>query len=517
MTGLFAMKKLRDLAEQYSLEVAVFVCGALVMIFEINGSRIVAPFLGTSTYIWTSLIGVILGSLSVGYWIGGRVADKRPNISTLASVIFLSGGLVSVSTFTKDIVLGSISTASLGLEIKSLIAALLLFAPPSIAFGFVLPFATKIRLERLSESGKTVGRLYALSTIGSILGTFLAGFFLIPFVGSVRTLYLIAAALFALSIFLAPLGIRRSTIVCLTFFVFAMSVNELLAVYGWQTKRLIDIDTEYARLAVFDARDPRTQKPIRVIVNDPYFVQSAIFHDSDDLVFEYNRFFHLASYFKPDMSRALMIGGAGYSFPRDFLRAYPNATIEVVEIDPEMTSIARNEFRLTDDPRMRIIHADARVYLNNGGNGNYDVIFMDAFGTLFSIPYQLTTVEAVRRMYEALSENGVVIANIGGALTDDGSKFFAAEVATFRAVFESVRIYKVIANRPDSDLQNLILVGVKGNAVTEERTADSQISTLLSNEFKSEVNKLPVLTDDLAPVEYYNSIAQNFRRSVNGN
>ena len=506
------MRNIRDLTEKYALETAVSVCGALVMIFEINGSRIVAPFLGTSTYIWTSLIGVILGALSLGYWLGGRVADKRPSVSLLASVIFLAGGLVSFSTFAKDIVISSISAMPLGLEFKSLVASLLLFAPPSVAFGFVLPFAVKIRLDRLSDSGKTVGRLYALSTIGSILGTFLAGFVLIPFVGSVRTLYLIAAALFALSIFLAPFALKRTTITSLTFFIFGMLANEMLAVYGWQTKRMIDVDTEYARLTVLDSTDLRTHRPIRVIVNDPFFAQSAIFHDSDELVFEYTRFFHLGSYFKPDMSGALMIGGAGYSFPRDFLRTYPNATIDVVEIDPGMTKIAREEFRLVDDPRMRIIHKDARVFLNDEQNGNYDAIFMDAFGTLFSIPYHLTTVESVRRMHDALVEDGVLVANVGGALIGKGSRFFRAEVATFRAVFNDVRIYKVVPERPDSELQNLIIVGIKGSIVPNVPPSNSGIASMLGREYKGEVEPLPILTDDLAPVEYYNAIAQNFRR-----
>jgi len=250
-----------------------------------------------------------------------------------------------------------------------------------------------------------------------------------------------------------------------------------------------------------------------VIVNDPYFIQSAVFLDSDDLVFEYNRFFHLASYFKPDMQRSMIIGGAGYSFPRDFLHKYPHATIDVIEIDPGMTKIAREQFRLRDDERLKIIHADARLYLNEIPNGDYDTIFMDAFGTLFSVPYQLTTVEAVRQMHRSLKDNGVVVANIGGALTGDGSKFFRAELATFRAVFDEVRVYKVVLEREDSELQNLILVGIKGNRQFELPEKNSITSAMLDHEYHGPLGPLmPVLTDDLAPVEYYNSIAQNFRK-----
>lgn len=508
------MNGFRTITSRIGLEIAVFVCGALVMVFEINGSRIIAPYLGSSTYIWTSLIGVILAALSLGYWIGGRTADKMPSAAVLASVLFLAGGLVSITIFAKDVVLGTLGPATLGLALKSLFAALVLFAPASIAFGFVLPFAVRIRLEDVATGGKTVGRLYALSTIGSIVGTFLAGFVLIPFVGSTRTLYVIAGTLFALSLLLAPLALTRNKLTALIFFVFGVAANEMLAVYGWQTRRQKDIDTEYARLTIFDSVDPRTNKEIRVIVNDPFFAQSAIFRDSDDLVFEYTRFFHLASYLRPGLSRSLMIGGAGYSFPRDYLHVYPNATIDVVEIDPRMTEIARNEFRLRDDPRMRIFHTDGRLFLNEARDAGYEAIFVDAFGTLFSVPYHLTTVEAVRLMYEALEENGVVIANIGGALAGDGNQFVRAEVATFRAVFDEVRVYKVKPERPDSDLQNLIIVGLKGDKNVSRQVPSDQIASFLNREYLGPIDPMPILTDDLAPVEYYNSVAHNFRATV---
>ncbi|CAN5599837.1 hypothetical protein BH18ACI1_BH18ACI1_02270 [soil metagenome] len=180
------------------LEITVFICGALVMIYEITGTRLLSPYIGASTYVWTSLIGVILAALSLGYWLGGKIADKKPDIKILASVIFLAGGLVSLTILLKDIILSFIAESSAILEIKSLIAALLLFAPASVLLGFVTPYAVKLKMSSLADTGKTVGRLYALSTVGSILGTFLAGFFLIPFVGSEKSLYLIGASLISL-------------------------------------------------------------------------------------------------------------------------------------------------------------------------------------------------------------------------------------------------------------------------------------------------------------------------------
>lgn len=491
-----------------ALEIAVFLSGALVMIFEINGSRILAPFLGTSTYIWTSLIGVILAALSVGYWAGGKMADARPSVAVLASAIFAAGGLVSVTVLIKDVFLGIISVAGIALEIKALFAAVVLFAPASVLFGFVLPYAVKLRMQSLASSGRTVGRLYALSTIGSITGTFAAGFFLIPFLGSVRTLYLIAGTLFAISLLLAPFALKRFNIAALAIFIAAVASSELLAVYKWQAAKIHEIDTEYSRLTLFEATDPETGKPIQALSNDPYFVQSAMFLDSDELVFDYNKFFHLARIYKPKLQHSLMIGGAGYTFPRDYLRTYPDSQIDVVEIDPKMTDIARKYFRLEDDPRMHIFHQDARVYLNNYDGQKYDAVFMDAFGTLFSVPYQLTTVEAMQAIDRILADDGVLLMNLGSALKGPASMFLRAELATLRTVFAEVKVFKIKPNRPDTDLQNLVIIALKQPRQIDATAFEPPLSQFLAHEYRQPFElDLPILTDEFAPVEYYNSVA----------
>jgi spermidine synthase len=502
------MNALRSKLSPFALEFAVFICGALVMIFEINGSRILAPFLGTSTYIWTSLIGVILAALSIGYWFGGRIADSKPHIAVLASAIFAAGGLVSLTTLVKEIVLGLISDVSIGLEVKALIAAIVLFAPASIAFGFVLPFAVKLRLRSVEESGTTVGRLYALSTIGSIAGTFLAGFLLIPTIGSLRTMYLIAAMLFLTSLLLAPLAIKPASFSAIVVFVFAVTGSELLAYQQWSQNRLFAVDTEYSHLTIFEPNDPKTGRKLQAMANDPFFVQSAVFLDSDDLVFEYGKHFHLAKFYKPDLANSLMIGGAAFAFPRDYLRKYPDASIDVVEIDPGMTQIARDYFRFRDDPRMKIIHQDARVFLNSHQSGQYDAIFMDAFGTLFSVPYQLTTIEAATAMRNSLVDDGVLVANIGAALEGPADQFLRAELTTWRAVFEEVKVFKVKPERGDNELQNLVIVAFK-KGPNGTLNGTKEFDELLSHEVRNRsFEALPVITDDLAPVEYYNSIAQ---------
>ena len=495
--------------KNFILEITVFVCGALVMIYEITGSRLLSPYLGASTYVWTSLIGVILAALSLGYWIGGKIADKKPDLKILAFVIFIAGGLVSVTILLKDLMLALIAESSAILELKSVIAALLLFAPASVLLGFVTPYAVKLKMSSLADTGKIVGRLYALSTVGSILGTFAAGFFLIPFVGSEKTLYLIGASLIALSILLVPFALKPFNLMVLIMFVCAVGVNEFRAFYLFQTKELRDIDTEYSRVQIFQTTDNHG-KPIRALAIDPYFVQSGMFLDSDELVFDYAKYYHLIRHFKPDFNETLMIGGAGYSFPKDYLKTYKTAKIDVVEIDPQMTEIAKKYFRLAENPRLNIIHQDGRIFLNQSESNKYDAILMDAFGSLFSVPFQLTTIEAVEQINRALKSDGIVIFNLGGAIGGDASRFLNAELKTYQQIFPQVYLFKVNADYTDTQLQNLIIVACKTQNPALLKTDDTEISYLLEHFYDKHIQtNIEILTDDLAPVEYYNSFAQS--------
>src|SRR3989344_1046312 len=187
--------KIFSIIKNYFLEFTVFICGAVVMIFELIGSRITGPYVGTSIYAWTSLIGVILASLSLGYYIGGLAADKRPETKPLATIIFLSAVAIVVAFFLKDLVSSSIILMPFSIELKSVFISIIIFAPTSVLLGMVSPYAVRLRIKDSEKAGRTVGNLYAISTLGSIFGTFLGGFYLIPNFGS-------NSSLFALSIIL---------------------------------------------------------------------------------------------------------------------------------------------------------------------------------------------------------------------------------------------------------------------------------------------------------------------------
>jgi spermidine synthase len=492
------------------LELTLFVCGALVMIYEITGARLLAPHIGTSTYIWTSMIGVILAALSLGYWIGGQAADRGASLSGLARVLFLAGGAVTVTIFAGELLLTIIAAAPIILQIQAVLAAALLFAPAAVLLGFVTPYAVRLRISSLADSGRIVGRLYAISTIGSIVGTFLAGFYLLPFLGAGRTLYLVAGCLLVLATILAPFSLqwRRGAIV--VFYLAAIAAQELRTVYLAKAHDVVQINTQYSTVQIFTSTDYRTGKPVRNLTIDPHYTQSRMYLDSDELVSPYTRYYHLIRHFRPGFAETLMIGGAGYSFPKAYLQRYPQARIEVVEIDPGMTALARRFFRLEEDPRLAIHHLDGRVYLNRAESGSYDAVLLDAFGALFSVPFQLTTVEAVRQIHRVLKDDGVVIFNIGGALTGPASAFFQAELATYRAVFPQVHVFKVLPEMADSQVQNLMLVACRSAAPVALHSPDPEVAGWLANRVEVAGDApWPILTDDLAPVEHYNAYAQN--------
>ncbi len=270
--------------KRFFLEIIVFLCGAVVMIYEIAGSRVLGPFLGTSVFIWTSLIGIILGSLSAGYWLGGKLADKWPSFTLLAWVILAAAALIGLTTLVKDVFLNHLPGLISGLKWQSVIASIVLFAPASVFLGMVSPFAVRLKIKALQTSGATVGRLYAISTVGSIAGTFSAGFLLIPAMGTTNILISITIllALLSLALLLADKKPRKS-----------LPAIALLVMVGYiafnrpdPSVFFVDKDTQYSRVWIYDATDNATGKPIRFMrINNES--SSAKFFDSNEPVFDY--------------------------------------------------------------------------------------------------------------------------------------------------------------------------------------------------------------------------------------
>lgn len=472
------------------------------MVFELVGARILGPVVGTSLFVWTSLIGIILGSLSMGYWLGGKLADKKPDYSVFASIILLAGLSILFTAIIKNHFLNLLSTRIIDIRGMSIIASLFLFAPGSIFLGMVSPYAVKLKLQSLHQSGRTVGNLYALSTIGSIAGTFGAGFFLIPTFGTNRIVYIIAMILLAISLFIFIFNKKRLGIISSVVF-FILSIG-LLYFKGSDTSMIVDTDTLYNRVMIYHTTDYKTAKEIKLLkINDER--SAAVFPESKELVFDYLKYYHLASHFKPDLTRALMIGGSAYTYPRDYLKKYPDATIDVVEIDPKLTELSRIHFGLKEHPRLNIIHEDGRTFLNRSQE-KYDVIFMDAFRSQFTVPYQLTSLESVQHQYDLLKDGGVVIANVISTLDGNSNLFLQAQANTYEEVFPQVEYFAVDDPEDISRFQNIMIVALKNPSLAAFSSPDPELNNFLSHRISFKIrNELPVLTDDYAPVEYYAS------------
>ncbi|RPJ76167.1 MAG: spermidine synthase, partial [Desulfobacteraceae bacterium] len=271
------------------LEIAVFLCGAVVMAIELTGSRVVAPYLGTSLVVWTGLIGIILGSLSLGYWWGGRLADRRPEARLLGRIILLAALATGAIAVTSSFVLEYLQSQGIGLYAAAVWATLLLFAPPAVLLGMVAPFAVRLKLTDTASGGRTAGTLYAISTIGSIAGTFLAGFVLIAWIGSTNILLLMAAVLAVASLCAARSGAVSKGAACAFFLALllgAVGHDARLAHEGF-----VDTDTPYNRVIVFKGAEEGTGRLMRVMTTGPHAKQSAMYLDSPtDLALAYTRY-----------------------------------------------------------------------------------------------------------------------------------------------------------------------------------------------------------------------------------
>lgn len=481
------------------LDIAVFICGAAVMVLEIAGARILAPYLGSSLTVWSALIGVVLASLSAGYWWGGRLADRRPDPRRLAWIILLAALAVAATALSKTLLLGFLLSRASGPRLAAIAANLLLFAPASVLLGMVSPFAVRLALARAEQAGAVSGRLYALSTAGSIAGTFLAGFVLLPALGSTSLLLLVALALVAASLCASRARPRAATAAALAI----LGLWAGMAAYDLHLERLqvFDQDTAYSRILVHRSVDPRNGRATRVLSTNPRRVQSAMYLDDPaELVLDYTRLFALAGRFATRLERVLVLGGGAYSAPRRLLADHPGLAMDVVELDPGVTALARRHFGLSDQTGLRIFHEDGRTFLNRI-HAPYDAVLVDVFDTHYAPPFHLATLESARRVRDLLTPHGVAMMNCIGARAGPASGLFRAQAATWAAVFPAVEAYALESLDDPHLVQNLVLVARMNQAAPPPAPGTPEEARLLAGRFLPDPAGAPPLTDEFAPVE----------------
>ncbi|MCC8194037.1 MAG: fused MFS/spermidine synthase [Deltaproteobacteria bacterium] len=488
------------------LEVVSFICGAGVMVLEMAGARLLAPYLGTSIVVWTAMIGVVLASLSLGYWLGGKAGDRNPSPRKLGLIIGAGAAFVLLAALGQAPLLKTVAGARWSLQVSAVAAAVLLFAAPCVFLGMVSPYIIQVRLldyKDKSRTGTVIGRFYALSTVGSIAGTFLGGYWLISWLGTRTILYAVAGVLAAAALIVLPRG--RKIPAALVFGAClglgghaALSARDSLATG-------IDIDTRYNHIRVQEGSQDGHK--VLYLITDPGSAQSGMRPDDPSrLLFDYTRHYAIGWHIKPDAREFLMLGGGGYSVPKYLLHAKKDARVDVVEIDPGITETARKYFALKDDDRLRIFHEDARVFLNRMAGekpGGYDIVMGDTFTSSYNIPFHLGTVECAERIKALLRDDGVFVCNIISAVTGEEGKILRSIHAAFAEVFPQTHIFPVsMPNRPGL-AQNVILVALKTRKPIP-LAWDGTMQAMLAKEFTLPLEKdVVALTDDYAPVEFY--------------
>ncbi|MCB0338816.1 MAG: fused MFS/spermidine synthase, partial [Bdellovibrionales bacterium] len=496
--------------------VAALIAGLSVMVVEIVGLRDLAPALGNSIEVWSTVIGIVLLSLSIGAWIGGYVADRISEPSLIGIMLFISGTFVLVVSMTSSFISAFAAKNVESLHIAALFTSIVLYAPPVMLLGMVPILAIRKGLSDPGTFGRSVGRISFLSTFGSIVGTFASGYWLLPFVGARASFISVGTALLLFSCLYS----RRLFAGTLVILVGAGIINR-----NWLESEEI-VETRYSRLTLRIEKERETGRMVKSLRTDPFVIQSAIYLDDLDqhskgssnqqirddflkdgyepLVLPYTRFFRLSSYFVPNPKTVLMIGGGAFSFPRVFLDEQKNAVMDVVELDPALFEIAKSKFGLTPSDRMKVYSEDARYFLNRNQT-KYDVIIVDAFTNAQVIPNHLVSKEAFATIYNALSDNGAVILNCISSFTGETSGLFYSLLSTLKDEFPKVRVFAVKTPEVGYMIQNIILVGLK-NSESHALSASARERGLLAHEWheKSE-RELSIIKDDLAVTDRYAS------------
>ncbi|RQG93390.1 spermidine synthase [Natrarchaeobius chitinivorans] len=482
-------------------ELAVFVSGVTSMGLEILAVRIVAPQFGSHIYTVGGILTVFLIALSLGYWQGGKRAALATN-RQMSWIMLATAVYVGVVIYASDLLLSTTSTLALPPRYASLPAVIVLFGPPTYLLGFVSPYAAE--LSDKQGTGEASGHVYALGTIGSIVGSGATTFVLIPAmtidtIGLLFGLILVATAL-GLMFPAFPRGPTVASVLVAAMLVVAAGAGPVALDHRGDV--VYEADTAHQHLEIVDDGDVRTM----------YLDGSR--HSATDLtnpdrhVFTYTKYFHLSMLAvddHEDVDRVLFVGGGGYTGPQDFAQRY-DATVDVVEIDPAVTDAAEEYFGLERGEDLNVHAEDGRQFLRDNDQ-TYDVIVLDAYKQ-DQVPFHLTTTEFMELASDRLSDDGVLYANVVSSPSGSGSEFYHAQYRTMETTFPDVYSFRT---SDANSVQNVQLVATKSEtdftrADFAERNAERDLGVNLEGAVDNymsdpDTSDAPVLRDDRGGVD----------------
>lgn len=489
------------------LYITASITGGAIMIIEILGAKMLAPFVGTSHFVWTAQIAVTLVALAVGYYAGGRWVDKSPDLRRMYFAILWAAVYLALTVP----IVRPVAYACLGFRLAfgSLLASTFLYFVPLCLLAMVGPFFVRILTDSMSTVGGNVGRLTAVSTVGSFVGTVLIGYVLIPFLPNSITMYLTAVLLAAVAGAYFMLWEKRGLPAALVL----LSILSLL-VYGVfqerkpqfaEARELYRANSNFGLLQVLENQAGNR----RFYLND-YLIQNTYDPTEKKSLALFTYALHdLAVAYTAKIENVLCIGMGVGIVPSDFARE--GVKVDVVEINGAVVPVARDLFNCATD-RMRIVVGDGRYFVNQSQD-QYDAVVLDAFlGD--SSPSHLMTRQAFEGIKRVLKPNGVLVMNTFGDF-EDGRDFFTASLdKTLRAVFSSVRIHA------SGNGNVFFVVSPRANLDVVRQPDFEHVHISCRHDAVSAFNGLVhadpahgiVLTDDYNPVEFYDAATREEHR-----
>lgn len=491
------------------LFITAFVSGAVVMALEILGSRLLAPVFGNSLFVWGALIGVVLAAMSTGYATGGWLADRHPGGPVLAGLLLFSGAWTFLLAWMGQPIMFAVDRWIDDPRWGPCLAATFLLAPPAFGLSGVLPAVLRLAIADLGHLGRHTGRMIAVSTVGSLVGTWGTSFYLLTWVGSmalVAVLGAIQASLGLLWLWRAVVLRARTAVPALT----GLGLCAWLAVHPILVlpQPLYQEDSPYQQIRV------REDDLFRYLILDRTFHAVMWRVDPEHLYLPYSQLFVAALAVAPDPTRALILGHGGGSMAKWLARAWPELQVDIVEVDPSVVRVAEEYFEYEPPPTHRVFVKDARVFLRQH-HEMYDVIWVDVFARHL-IPFHLTTQEFFGELRARLSPRGIVVINLASSGEGPDRQRAQAVVTTLRTVFPQVEAFGVKGpwGGSDSRAQNLLFfAGPSADTMrqpgflddvtrlTQQRRLPYEARHLLEARLDQDLSGGLVLTDDYAPYD----------------
>lgn len=468
------------------------------MVLELVASRLMSPYFGNSNFVWTAIIGIILLAGSLGNIIGGKFAShKNPRFWTAILLLF-AAVYIALTPLVDVPILQAIKSGNLGTQFSSVVGSIVFFLIPSTIMGTITPIIMKEHIGDGKEKAKESGRITAIIAIGGLVGAFLGGFWLIPTLGTKMIFATLAVVIVPLTLLTKPLLNVKSkklkySFIASSIIAMVISITSVAVVSNRTETTNISIDAEYGRIIVEEG-DYNGENVLFYKQSGAY--SSATYLDEEhkyDLAFNYLKKYNMMFDYL-DVKKVAMIGGAAYQYPKYFISHFPDKSMDVIEIDPMSTEIAKKYFFLDDliqdygEERLGLYNEDGRIFLSSSDK-KYDAILNDAFSGEVPVGI-LATKEAAKTIKKHLTSEGVYMSNVLGAISGKKGRFLRAEIKTLREVFREAYVVPVHENAKKTSYTNWMVIATDNENYKPENMIEIEIT-----------DDDITLTDDYNPID----------------